>query len=250
MIKRLNWAIERGGGEYGSEDSDDSDLSEDERLDPGVADEEGQLTWAQAVATAEWNSDGEDITDPDANLALRGPLQTAKIGGFRGREFERRTEQDEQSVYQGDSEQMTSSQRAKARGEKQRAARKRKAQRHRLGVTTTGPNSDALSSDVEPATAQIDGGADSATTLIKNEAAAQDAKRKRKLEGFAAKEAAKLAYTAPDGRTMYRSPLFADMKIYSVEQVSSNIVVIVALIVCVLAMPLTSVCLPCSCATI
>jgi hypothetical protein len=31
MIKRRNWAVTRGGGEYGSEDSSDSDLEEEER---------------------------------------------------------------------------------------------------------------------------------------------------------------------------------------------------------------------------
>ena len=77
MIKRQNWAVSYGGGEYGSEDSSDSDLDEEEAEDENVlSTAASSLSWAESVkVTEEISSDEEDGINLYANVALRGPMQ-------------------------------------------------------------------------------------------------------------------------------------------------------------------------------
>ena len=74
MIKRQNWAVAYGGGEYGSEDSSDSELDEEDK--GSLPTQTLSLSWAEAVAqSGQISSDDEDGINEYANMALRGPLQ-------------------------------------------------------------------------------------------------------------------------------------------------------------------------------
>jgi hypothetical protein len=75
MIKRQNWAVAYGGGEYGSEDSSDSELDEEDAASV-VPTQAMSLSWAETVAQSEQiSSDDEDGVNEYANMALRGPMQ-------------------------------------------------------------------------------------------------------------------------------------------------------------------------------
>ena len=73
MIKRQNWSVNYGGGEYGSEDSSDSELEEEDKT--SLPSQALSLSWAEAVAQAEASSEDEDVVNEYANAALRGPMQ-------------------------------------------------------------------------------------------------------------------------------------------------------------------------------
>lgn len=74
MIKRQNWAVAFGGGEYGSEDSSDSELEEEDK--EALPSQALSLSWAEAVAQSEQiSSDDEVNVNEYANMALRGPIQ-------------------------------------------------------------------------------------------------------------------------------------------------------------------------------
>jgi hypothetical protein len=74
MIKRQSWAVAYGGGEYGSEDSSDSELDEEDKT--SIPSQAVSLSWAESVAQAEQiDSDDEGDLNEYANMALRGPMQ-------------------------------------------------------------------------------------------------------------------------------------------------------------------------------
>ena len=76
MIKRQNWAVAYGGGEYGSEDSSDSELDEEDKAVSSLPTQAMSLSWAEAIKqSGQISSDDEDGINEYANMALRGPLQ-------------------------------------------------------------------------------------------------------------------------------------------------------------------------------
>lgn len=222
MIKRMNWAVNHGGGEYGSEDSSDSDMEEEEARD-GAKDSQAALTWAEAIEQAGEGGLASDADEEYSRMAMAGPTQTAAIGGYAGREFarpkasivpssEESSEDDEgkhenvdgvggegegEGVGEEDEEEelglpkreLTGTRKMK-QGQRQKERRRARAKKDLLHV-----------------------GAE-----MEKEAMEAEERRQRKLRGFIVKEASKCEYTAPDGKVMYRSPLFPDMKIYSAEQ--------------------------------
>eukprot|EP01047_Picozoa_sp_COSAG01_P067398 COSAG01_NODE_9512_length_2423_cov_12.197074_1_plen_227_part_10 len=183
------------------------------------------LSWAEAITAME-QADSEDEHEMYADVALRGPTQTAAIGGFRGRSFARESDGDGGASSEGEDgdedededgdeatrarvaagEALTESQRRAKRGAAQREARRRKARQRGAAKKAVAEG------------AQGQSGQDGGQPEEEPEDEEAAAKKRRKYEGFAKKEAARAAYTAPNGKTMYRSPLFPDMQIFSVEQ--------------------------------
>ena len=214
MIKRQHWAVAHGGGEYGSEDSSDSDLEAEEAA-AGQEDAHRALTWAESIAAAGAGSDSDDAVNEYATHALRGPRQTAAIGGFRGSEFTRSRQpivpededesdgSEDEGVAFESREQREESRKEKA-GRQQREARRLKARRKAR------------------AQAQAEaGGSDDGAEEAEEAEERKEAKRLAKLERFK-EHAEKYAYTPTEGphagRVMYRSPLFPDLQIFSAEQ--------------------------------
>eukprot|EP01048_Picozoa_sp_COSAG05_P010289 COSAG05_NODE_895_length_6700_cov_14.354189_7_plen_452_part_00 len=198
----MNWAVNHGGGEYGSEDSSDSDLEEEER-EAGISESQATKSWAEAMEDGEFDSDLEDGPINYSRSAMAGKRQTAKVGGFAGAAFMREGDAGDEDTEDDDGDDAAE---RKAFGQqqehgapgtkklkesaRQRAARRVKAKKKKAKADAAGAKS----------------------------AQEEDERVARKLAGFAAKVGDQAAYQAPDGKTMYRSPLFPDLKIYSLEQ--------------------------------
>jgi hypothetical protein len=202
MIKRQNWAVSYGGGEYGSEDSSDSELEEAEKdaLPPQAT----SLSWAESVAQSEQiSSDDEDGVNDYANMALRGPIQTAAIGGFRGKSFERKPivpsseeESDGGISSDGDGEAArfaakhhSNESKKEKLGRRQREARRLKARRARKSDLLAARAAAAAQSTAEGGEGQDDDGDgddddDSGDGSEDEEAQAREAKLRAKFERF------------------------------------------------------------------
>ena len=75
MIKRQNWAVAYGGGEFGSEDSSDAERDEEDKASV-LPTQAMSRAGAESVAQSQQiSSDDEDGINEYANMALRGPLQ-------------------------------------------------------------------------------------------------------------------------------------------------------------------------------
>jgi hypothetical protein len=56
MLKRMNWAVYYGGGEYGSEDSEETDSDSDSEAEEELGHAPKAQSWAEAM-------EGDDAAD-------------------------------------------------------------------------------------------------------------------------------------------------------------------------------------------